>query len=285
MRLHRPPVAKKGQVAVWIVLISVVGLTLGLSIAARSLSNLRQSSELEETNRAFSAAEAGVEKALYQLESSGGVTPVLTPQPLSAGGAEYEYTVDQIGSGSEIVLSPDLEKDKVVQVDASGMNGDVVIYWVNADDTDQSSGTNRASLLITMVSKEAEDNYQVARFAYNPSDTGGVVRDNNFSLSSGGGGGELVGGVTFLEKTAALTLPGSATSEKIIRIRALYNNEANTIGLRALSDTFPFQYYVITSTGKAGESQRVVQVTRSKPALPAIFDFALLNLSGSGLTK
>ena len=79
---------QRGQVVVWIMLVSVVGLTLGLSIASRTLSNLRQSSELEGANRAFSAAEAGIERALYDLEQTGIVESVLTPTPLLESGAE-----------------------------------------------------------------------------------------------------------------------------------------------------------------------------------------------------
>ncbi|OQX51365.1 hypothetical protein B5M47_00720, partial [candidate division CPR3 bacterium 4484_211] len=271
------------QVVVWIMLVSVVGLTLGLSIASRTLSNLRQSSELEGANRAFSAAEAGIERALYDLEQTGMVESVLTPTPLLESGAEYSYEVTEGGSGQEVVWPSLVEKDGVVQIDASGVTGRVMVYWVDGGDSGQVG--SRASLLITAISKEGEDDYAVERWAYNPSDTGGVPRDNGFEASAGAGG--TFGGVTFLENTAWLDLPATGgDKEQIIRVMALYNGgSGNRVGLRAESEMFPDQYHTITSRGVSGEAERVVEATRSKPALPAFFDYILLNLSGGGLSK
>lgn len=42
----------------------VIALTIGLSIAARSIINLQTTTEEEISQRAFSAAEAGIERAI-----------------------------------------------------------------------------------------------------------------------------------------------------------------------------------------------------------------------------
>lgn len=270
----------KGQTIVWIVLVAVVGLTLGLSIASRSLSNIQQSAELEETNRAFSAAEAGVEEALYALETTGSAVSAITPTPLAEVGSEYSYEVVEGGGGNELVLAAPLEKDQVVQVDASNMSGGITVYWVE-DLSAQDADGNRASLMLTLISQEPSGDYEVLREAYNPFEEA-AVRDNGFTV--GTSVSESVGGKTFAERTAVIPLPGVGTS-KILRIHAMYNGIPNTIGLKADTSNFPSQYHTITSTGSAGETTRVVQVTRSKPALPVLFDYTLFNLSGNSLSK
>ena len=55
---------QKGQVLLVVVLVMVVALTVGLSLASRSITNLRITSDDENSQRAFSAAEAGVERAV-----------------------------------------------------------------------------------------------------------------------------------------------------------------------------------------------------------------------------
>ena len=46
--------SQKGQIVVTIILIMVVALTIGLSIAGRSVSDLKMSAQVEESQRAFS---------------------------------------------------------------------------------------------------------------------------------------------------------------------------------------------------------------------------------------
>jgi Tfp pilus assembly protein PilX len=56
--------SEKGQMLLIVVLIMVVALTVGLSIAARSLVNLKIATDDENSQRAFSAAEAGIERLI-----------------------------------------------------------------------------------------------------------------------------------------------------------------------------------------------------------------------------
>src|SRR3990167_4489601 len=51
-----------GQTVVIILLVAVVAATIAFSIAGSSLKNIEQTATTEETNRAFSAAEAGNEE-------------------------------------------------------------------------------------------------------------------------------------------------------------------------------------------------------------------------------
>src|SRR3989338_10792119 len=60
---------QKGQVLLLLILVMTVALAIGLSIVQKSLVDISTASKVEQSARAFSAAEAGIEKA---LNASGG---------------------------------------------------------------------------------------------------------------------------------------------------------------------------------------------------------------------
>ena len=63
-----------GQTLLVVVLMMVVALTVSLSVVLRSVSNVRTSTDEENSSRAFSAAEAGLELALKTGGSIGNQT-------------------------------------------------------------------------------------------------------------------------------------------------------------------------------------------------------------------
>src|ERR1039457_1993808 len=66
---------QKGQILLIVVLIMVTSLTIGLAVAARSITNVRTSQDSANSEKAFSAAEAGVEQTLTSnLATSGTFT-------------------------------------------------------------------------------------------------------------------------------------------------------------------------------------------------------------------
>src|SRR3990167_5038568 len=65
-------VNQSGQVALIVLLVMVVMLTLGISIAQRGVADVRISQQEEDSARAFQAAEAGLEQALSTLSSGAG---------------------------------------------------------------------------------------------------------------------------------------------------------------------------------------------------------------------
>ena len=60
---------KSGQILILVLLIVVVSLAVGLSVASRNLTNLKISTQSQESQRAFSAAEGGVEDTLSRLNA------------------------------------------------------------------------------------------------------------------------------------------------------------------------------------------------------------------------
>src|SRR5581483_11095277 len=70
-----------GQILLIVVLAMVVFLTVGLSVVSRSITNLRTSVDEENSQRAFSAAEAGVEQALKSGQGISIQTPLNATDP------------------------------------------------------------------------------------------------------------------------------------------------------------------------------------------------------------
>ncbi len=58
---------RKGQVTILALLIGLMGLTIGLSMASRSLSDFHQVTIVDQGTKALAAAEAGLQYALNQL--------------------------------------------------------------------------------------------------------------------------------------------------------------------------------------------------------------------------
>ena len=52
---------QKGQILLLVVLVMTIALTIGLSLATRTITDIRTTTEEENSQRAFSAAEAGIE--------------------------------------------------------------------------------------------------------------------------------------------------------------------------------------------------------------------------------
>lgn len=63
---------QKGQALLIILLATLVALTIGLTITQRSLTEVSNSSRVEQSSRAFSAAEAGIEDALSKATPTDG---------------------------------------------------------------------------------------------------------------------------------------------------------------------------------------------------------------------
>ena len=99
--------AQNGQVLLIVLLVMVVGLTMGLSVASRSTTDVKISNQLEQSSQAFSAAEAGIESALK------GDIAISTCGSSPAGGlgsASYSVCVDPANATSGLFRLNNISK-------------------------------------------------------------------------------------------------------------------------------------------------------------------------------
>ena len=110
---------EKGQILIIFLLVLVVGLAIVLSVASRSITDIRTTTTSDESNRAYFAAEAGIEEALKRLETPAGFTDATlnftnvnqTTAKVKANPLEIDTS-----AGQAYAFQSDVAKDDVVQV-------------------------------------------------------------------------------------------------------------------------------------------------------------------------
>lgn len=246
---------QNGQVLLIIVLIMVVGLTVGLSLASRSIVNLRTTKEDVTSQQALSAAEAGIEQVAK--------TGISIANGAFSNNTNYNATITAV-SGNSFLLAGgnDILKDDSIDIWLSDYStesaklyqnqwsGDLNIYWGKAND-----GCSQAALEIIVISGD-KSNPISKKYAFDPC----ASRANSNHFSSVGSGGII----------SNKNLPFGATlnvSNGILaRIIPVYST--TVVGV-AGSSALPSQGSIITSVGTSGSTTRKVTLFQGFPTLPS----------------
>lgn len=289
--------SERGQVLLIIVLVLVVSLTVGLALVSRSITNLRTSTEEENSQRALSAAEAGIEQVLKSGVATGNKT-------FTANNTSYSAVISQL-SGQEFLFNSGnpIPKDEGVdiwlvdhRVDGSAdyasgwqtlsSTAYTTIFWGNANDTcTNSAATNTMAAVEIVAIVGTEASPQMVRYVYDPCTTGrtavnsfcpvGGVVSATCPLTSSTVGGTI--GTTAFHYAATVSFPITAKA-LLMRIISLYSRTPIGIAacdnLGANCNSLPSQGKRIESTGFAGpnsEIARKVVFFQGYPALPVEF--------------
>lgn len=283
------PKPNSGQVVLMLVLITIVGLTIALSLISRTVTDIRISSQIEQSNRAFSAAEAGVESALK------GAVVNATPVPLNLPNASASYTVSKLGDDASILAFPLTTPNSSQTVwfmdhnpDQVTLNETTGYYYPAASSFDICWGTDAGvkPAIIVSIYYKSGTNYKVVRSAYDP----GSGQSNNFIPASNTG--NYCGGAYKYKKTISVTQapPGSPTGDStdgfslpgtvklmFVRIKPIYDSAAIAF---APTTKIPLQGKVITSVGRTTTNvARKIQVIQGYSVLPDVMDFGLFGQS------
>ncbi len=284
----------KGQIVLIILLVMAVGLTIGLSVAGRSLTDVRLSSQIEESNRAFSAAEAGIEQVLKT-----GVASVTGTPSGTVGNASYNVNLNVIGgttaqfSFPSTISEGDAQTIWLVGRNASGLPDDTNRDYVPSTIQFCWSylGTSpRPAVDISVFFKNAGV-YKVSRAAYDPDST--RLAQNGFSsVTDVAGGYCAAGGQTYSYRVTlnftTLTPPISAGIAFIpiaLRIKPVYNDtKIAVVPAGGAGGALPEQGKNIISTGTTASGvARRWNVVNTYASPFDIFDYGVW--SGSHLQK
>lgn len=272
-----------GQALLVILLVMAVGLTIGLSIISRSVVDLRISEQEEESARAFSAAEAGIEEALIMNLSAG------ESHTNSVGGIDFVVTAENEGlsSGFDFGGSQFEEGDVrtvwLVGHDENGnpsssagsYNGDsITVCWGSEDTAEESA------LEVSLVYSEA-GTFKIARGAYDANFPRTIT--NNFDRADDTDGGNC-GDFAFGEDISLaddFNMLATATPYAL-RLKLLYNGEPEPLAVSSGGGgDFPSQGSCYQSTASSGEGDnritRRVQQCQFHPAPPGILDYVLFS--------
>lgn len=287
---------QKGQLLLTLIIIMTVALAIGLSIIQKSLLDVSTSTKVEQSSRAFSAAEAGVEK---YLKNTVDCVPESDPdkcqvkfsdtgsQANVSGGGLKPITVSA-GTPQDPLEYPPLAKEDVVQVwmaDLTSPNNPPTTYYdpspTRAIDifwgTDGNPANDRAALELTILYYEGGA-YKSDKKYY---DSISRTPDNKFDLTAICNGGQKPSnGVQSYQCRKRVDLPTG--SLMLIRARLLYNSTSQPFGVQAVntcgkSCSFPPQARVLVSTGTSGETQRKVKVFQEYKVVPPYFDYAIFS--------
>ena len=218
----------KGQVAIFVLLISALIMTVGLSVAKRTVIETKIDTDEELLKQAFNAAESGIDTYLLDPSQTG---------YSSTTGSSAEIEVDNIGDVNDLSFEETILENKsaFLWLRDRGVGGSLN-YSSGYDDeeislclTDTSGGNFEGSLKVDYFYLD-EGEIKVSRAGYNLSGTTEVIGYEN--MESNCADYELTGTPLLLALTPIL---GSA--------------KMSVSG----DDSFPIQGERITSTGSAGE--------------------------------
>lgn len=272
--------ASKGQVLLITVLVLSIAVTIALSLIGRSVTDVSMSRNLEESARAFSAAEAGVEEALRTntLESKTNASYTegagYTSEVAIIGDSTGVYTLSTITAGQADTVW-------LVGHDASNAIDLATYYSYGTIDVCWSHATPTPALEIAIYYKSGA-NYLVIRSAFDPD---ALIRSSNkFStvtdVNNISGG---CGGMTNVYRQTVTVPTGAGIIPLFMRIRPYYGNATVTVTPLG-SNNLPKQGVEVSSTGctqitasgctEGGVTRKIV-VRRQYPGPATIFDYSI----------
>ncbi len=270
---------EKGQILLIVVITMIVALTVGLSVASRTVTELRISRQNEESQRAFNAAEAGIDRVLQQggeivLEESLGNNSNFVVSATQYGGSETLLNngeqVDQ-DFGADVWLSdyPDYS-NKIA-------NARLTVYWGEEGQTNCSSTDPvRPALEIVVLQGADLNNPTYSKYLYDTcaSRTLGTLDGSSYGSYNVSG----LPGEVFLNRTST---PISITNGIIMKVIPLYNSTKVAVVATDLSGEallLPSQGSVVESTGTSGETVRKITYYQSYPQMPVeLFPYNILS--------
>lgn len=265
-----------GQILILVLLIVVVALAVGLSVASRNITNLRTSAQTEQSQRAFTAAEGGVEDVLSKLSQVANYiqTGSGPPSGCSSGGANQASCNVSVGSltatvkvSSQSNYQSVIDLGNVGQVDlGTSPSGSVTIYW----------GKKNGGIADPLENPPAT----IAVTQYGGTTCGTAPTAACRKVFQGGPGRSESGPETFDSPGACSPTPYSncavvplQSGATLMRIRPFWVKATVLVS----GGNIPVQTFDIVSEAKtAAGVTRKVQVQRTAlPQLPAVFDYVL----------
>lgn len=263
---------EKGQVILILIVIMTVALAIGLSVVQKSLVDVSTASKVEQSSRAFSAAEAGIEKAIssersqdaFDLDNNSKIDSVNMREVPEAGQAlEYpplaKEEVAQVWLADPASNLPNCNAGKICYNQTT-----LDVYWGN-------SPTDKAAIELTLVY------YDGVKYASRKwyLDSGPRVDTNGFDGVPCTG--YSIGSNPYQCYKRLENLPTSGLM--LIRARLLYNSTSQAFAVKPTSGSLPPQARLFASTGSSGETQRKIQVFQLYKVAPPYFDYGIFSAS------
>lgn len=267
---------QKGQAFLVVVLIMIIALTVGLSVASRTITNLKMGSEEENSQKAFSAAEAGIEQVLQTRDVN------IQKDFTTASGAKILFVQKEFvgASTNDILLNngSTVSKDEGLDIwftpyDPNPANiyntnwsGTFTLYWGTAG---KSQCTDAAIELIVITgTSKSDSNLQKSTYTR---ETGCTTRSTGFTTAA-------AGNPSFLGENFPYSASFNLSNVLFARVIPIFSNTKVGVHIGA-GPNFPStgQGQLITSQGQSGSSQREVSYFETWDTLPSAFLFSVFS--------
>lgn len=282
-----------GQALLIVLLAMSVVMTVVLSVVSRSITDISVTTYEEESQRAFDAAEAGIEETLIS-----GLAPA---DEINIGDASFKVKQDYpTPVDDQFKYPPDLfsgesatfwfvSQDDLGNLTCDGkpcFDGGAIknIGWGKSGSPEtpavEISIFYDDTLTAAFTIPNDLSNVKILRYALDPLEP---ARGNNFDPSKGSC---KIAGHKFPYSTGNINLvpvlgdpcaknPGCIL---MVKVRMFYNSsDPQPV---AINSNLPSQGKSIKSTGMAGESTRKIEVFQSYPETPFVFDAAVFSPGG-----
>jgi|SRR3989304_7120347 len=286
----------KGQALLIVLLSMAVILTVVLSVISRSITDISLTSYSEDALRAFSAAEAGVERALIVgsdvSEAIGNASFTADVSGLAEGSSSYDYPLE-IYSGESIYIWFVSHNPTTGVLTCSSLpcysasNASAQVCW-GRPGTSPDAASPAVEISVFYDSGQAGvtsgnfANVRVLRGAFDPY----VGRSPANSFIAATQGGCSSGSYAFSANVDFTDIGIPALCESTpgcllaARVRTFYNNIlAHPVGINVSGGTLPAQGKLIESTGTTStqSSVRKIRAYRTFGGPPPIFDAAVFS--------
>ncbi|RJR15195.1 hypothetical protein C4579_02705 [Candidatus Microgenomates bacterium] len=288
-----PDSRQRGQVLIIILLVMIVGLTSGLFLLGRTTTDVSLTTALEESTRAFNAAEAGIEQAIRS-------TTNITGNPISlAPGLTYQVNVDELRPESANSIYPE-SKTVATQI------GETFTVWLVPHDpntgklnesgsaypnstmtacfTSVSGGTVPA-IGVTAYYKDSSGIYHTSFAGYDPN--GARRGQNNFKAAGGSGScsGYSNSATISLAGDFSVNITSGGITPIALRIEPYYANAYLAVIPAGAPTDFPNQGNKIESLGQAGETSRKIEVSEQFTQPAPFLDQAVFSFGNTDFSK
>jgi len=253
----QPKNSQSGQIAVIVLLIMAVLLVIGISLANRTSQEITLSSQQQETTRVFNAAEMGIEQALQ--ENLGiGTTSITVPK---VDNITVTTSVVDAQSTDQNIIQPGETRSYVMTGTSS------TIKWKTPNPCNVGGNLTNVGALIVTAYYQDGTNSRAMYAAVKPQCAAANIGTSFQAINPTNG-----------VASYTLTLPAGSTP-KLLRILALYNS----VEINEVTGTNPNIVRIRSEAQSATNEFRAIEVERTVPAPPSIFDYALY--SGGDLVK
>lgn len=293
---------QKGQVVVLLLLVMAIALAVSLSAISRSILEVSTSRKSEDSSRAFSAAEAGIERAIQaNLNTLGGAPVAVAPINFSTGnqaGADITVSAGGLPLINMGLSYPPFGKESFAQFwlinpssstivpSYTAPSFDIYFGAVDPDGTKYvlANGGNpqdKPAIEVSTIYWNGSKYMTFVKYFDSFDGMGTNVRSSGFSSCTGMNQIILVNNnkqVSFYCKVNVSGYPAAGNFFPVmVRVRILYSNLSHPVAIKGVGQNIPKQANIYQSSGTSGDVRRTLEVFNQKSVMPQLFDYVLFS--------